>query len=59
MKKTNFGISLQKCYHSCGVPPGGYMPIFGPIGPPRTERAVAKVYLVSYTNKTKDSEAIF
>ena len=50
---------MSKRYHSCGAPPWGYMSIFSPIGPARTELATAKVYVASYTYKTQDSEAIF
>ena len=53
----NFGISLHESYHTCVVPPKGYMSIFSPFGPPRTEQHGLKVYIVSYTNEIMDSEA--
>ena len=59
MKKLNFGISRNILNHGCGVTSRGYMPIFSPIGLPGTEQDGLKVYLVSYTNKTGNLEAVF
>ena len=59
MKKLKIEISICALQYGCGVPPRGYIPILGPVGPPRTDREGLKVYLVSYTNNTDDLEAIF